>query len=348
MKLIKLGMAMLITALVFTVLIVAQNLLLPLVIAIAIWHLINLLASGFAKIKLGVFYIPRPLCFFASIATFVVLISVMVQFIGGSLDDLDSVTTTYQANLRALWERLPYSEYLPLDGLFAGLSERLDLSAILTALAVSFTGLARDGLLIVIYVSFLLVEQGNFNRKLSAFMGDPKREKSMLKIMTKIRGDIQKYISIKTMVSALTGLLSYALLKMLGINFAEIWGLLIFLLNFIPTIGSIVATLFPSLMALAQSDDGFGLFFAVLIGIGALQVVVGNILEPKIMGKSLNLSPVVILFNLALWGAIWGVPGMFLCVPLLIITTIVLAHFPKTRPIAIILSSDGQVNIAED
>ncbi|MDX1492333.1 MAG: AI-2E family transporter [Pseudohongiellaceae bacterium] len=348
MQLMKLGMALLITALVFTILIVAQDLLLPLVIAIAIWHLINLLASGFGKIPFGEYRIPRPLCFFASIMTFAFSISFVVQFVGGSLEDLGSVTTTYQANLRALWERMPYAEYLPLDGLFAGIGERLDLSTILTAVAVSFTSIASDGLLILIYVSFLLVEQGNFNRKLSALMGDPKREKSALRMLTRIKGDIQKYISIKTAVSALTGLLSYALLKLLGINFAEIWGLLIFLLNFIPTVGSIVATIFPSLMALAQSNDGFGLFFAVLIGIGALQVFVGNVLEPRIMGKSLNLSPVVILFNLALWGAIWGVPGMFLCVPFLIITTIVLAHFEKTRPIAIILSSDGQVNIAED
>lgn len=348
MQVIQIGMALLITALVFTVLIVGQDLLLPLVIAIAIWHLINLLANGIAKIPFGRFRIPRPLCFFASIMSFLFFISVVFQFISGNLEDLNTVTPTYQANLRALWERLPYSEYLPLDGLFASLSERLDLSAILTAVAVSFTSLARDGLLIVIYVSFLLVEQGNFNRKLSAFLDDPKREKSAVRVISRIKGDIQKYISIKTMVSALTGLLSYALLKALGINFAEIWGLLIFLLNFIPTIGSIVATLFPSLMALAQSNDGFGLFFAVLIGIGALQLAVGNILEPRIMGKSLNLSPVVILINLALWGTIWGVPGMFLCVPFLIIITIVLAHFPKTRPIAIILSSDGQVNIAED
>src|SRR5690606_28414174 len=153
---------------------------------------------------------------------------------------------------------------------------------------------------------------------------------------------------IKFLASAATGLLSYILLRALGINFAEIWALLIFIFNFIPTIGSIVATLFPSLMALAQSNDGFGLFFAVLLGITAIQILIGNVLEPRIVGQSLNLSPVVILFNLALWGAIWGIPGMFLCVPLLIITTIVLAHFPKTRPIAILLSSDGRLNITED
>lgn len=348
MKLIKFGMAMLITALIFTLLIVAQNLLLPLVIAIAIWYLINLLASGFARLRIGPFVLPRLVCFAASILTFLFSISMLVQFISGSLNEVSTATTAYEENLRALWAYLPFAQYMPIDGFFDNVAARLDLSAIVTSVAVSFTSIARDSLLIVIYVLFLLFEQGNFNRKLSALIPDPQQEKRVLRIVTQIKADIQKYISIKFLASATTGILSYLLLNALDINFAVIWALLIFLLNFIPTIGSIVATLFPSLMALAQSNDGFGLFFAVLFGIASLQILIGNIIEPRITGKSLNLSPVVILFNLALWGAIWGIPGMFLCVPLLIITTIVLAHFPRTRPIAILLSSDGQVNIAED
>lgn len=348
MKLMKYAMAMLIVALVFTLLIVAQRLLLPLVIAIAIWYLINLVAGGFARLHIGKVYIPRFLCFAASIFTFAFGISVLVQFVGGSFNDLGSVATTYEANLRSLWNRLPYAEYLPIEGFLQTVSDRLDLSAILTSVAVSFTSIARDSLLILIYVMFLLFEQGNFNRKLTALVGDAQQEKRLLLILEQVKADVQKYLGIKFLASALTGTLSYLLLRGLGINFAEIWGLLIFLLNFIPTIGSIVATIFPSLMALAQSNDDFGLFFTVLFGISALQVLIGNILEPRITGKSLNLSPVVILFNLALWGAIWGVPGMFLCVPLLIITTIVMSHFPKTRPIAILLSSNGHVIESED
>jgi AI-2 transport protein TqsA len=348
MELMKFASVMLIVTLVFTVLIVAQNLLLPLVIAIAIWYLINLLANGFARIRIAGFGLPRFICFLASILTFLFSISTLFQFIGGSLNELDMVASTYEANLRGLWDRLPFAQFLPIDGLLASIAQRLDLSTIVTSIAVSFTGLARDSLLILIYILFLLFEQGNFNRKLSALIADPQRERRVLRIISQIKADVQKYISIKFLTSTLTGTLSYLILRALGINFAEIWGLLIFLLNFIPTIGSIVATIFPAMMALAQTNDDFGLFFAVLIGITSLQILIGNILEPRITGKSLNISPVVILFNLALWGAIWGIPGMFLCVPLLIITTIVLAHFPKTRPIAILLSSNGQVNIAED
>ena len=130
----------------------------------------------------------------------------------------------------------------------------------------------------------------------------------------------------------------------MDVDFAGVWGLIIFLLNFIPTVGSIIATIFPALIALAQSD-GYTLFFIVLGGIGVVQLCIGNILEPRLMGSSFNLSPIVILLNLALWGYVWEIPGMFLCVPFLIIVTIILSHFPQTRPIAIILSSDGRLRV---
>jgi len=136
--------------------------------------------------------------------------------------------------------------------------------------------------------------------------------------------------------------LSYIFMKVVGVDFAEFWAVLIFLLNFIPTIGSIVATIFPSLITLVQFES-YTPFFVVLGGVTAIQVCVGNILEPRLMGNSLNLSPLVILLNLSLWGLIWGIPGMFLCVPFLVISAIVFSHVPQTRSIAILLSRDGQI-----
>jgi AI-2 transport protein TqsA len=348
MNLLPFAMGLGIVALTFVLLILGQDLLLPLVIAIAIWYLINVIADSFSRLHIRGYHLPRMLSFLAAILMFFVFISMVVQFISGSLNDVGNVTRLYEANLRTHWERLPFSDLLPVEGIAEYISAQMDITAIITALAVSFTGIAADGTLILIYVGFMLFEQKYFNAKLAAFMADPVREKRTLRILERVRADVRKYISIKLFTSALTGLLSYALLRFLQINFAELWGLLIFLLNFIPTIGSIIATIFPALIALAQSDDGFALFVVVLTCIGALQITIGNILEPRLMGASLNLSPVVILFNLALWGSIWGIPGMFLCVPLLIITTIILSHFPRTRPIAVLLSSNGHIEIAED
>jgi AI-2 transport protein TqsA len=335
-------------ALLVYVLVVGQQLFLPLVIAIVFWFLINVLANLILRIRVAGIAIPRPLCFIAAILMLFGIVGGIVQFVSGSLNDLGSVARIYEANLLAYWKSLPFTEDLPVNGFSQVLADWFDISAMVTALALTFTSLAADGVLILIYIGFLLFEQGNFPAKLSALVGNEERERRVRKIIAKVRADIQKYITIKLFTSALTGILSYLVLRLLGVNFPEVWGVLIFLLNFIPTVGSIIATLFPTMIALAQSTDGLYLALSVLVTIGSIQITIGNIIEPRLMGTSLNLSPVVILFNLALWGYIWGIAGMFLCVPFLIITTIVLSHFPKTRPIAILLSSNGQIDLPED
>ncbi|MDX1667633.1 MAG: AI-2E family transporter, partial [Saprospiraceae bacterium] len=117
---------------------------------------------------------------------------------------------------------------------------------------------------------------------------------------------------------------------------------LIFLLNFIPSIGSIVGTALPALFSLLQYQDG-SRFLLVLLSISAIQLLVGNYLDPRMLGRSLNISPFVVLFSLALWGAIWGIIGMFLSVPIMVILVIILSEFPSSRPFAILLSEKGRI-----
>ena len=155
--------------------------------------------------------------------------------------------------------------------------------------------------------------------------------------MDKINDAIISYLSVKSFVSILTGALSYFVMIAIGLDFALFWAFVIFLLNYIPSIGSIIATLFPALLALIQFDT-LTPFFIILFGVGVIQVAIGNFLEPRMMGQSLNISPLVVMLALSLWGALWGVPGMVLCVPLTVIMIIIFSEFPNTRPIAILLS----------
>ena len=140
----------------------------------------------------------------------------------------------------------------------------------------------------------------------------------------------------------MTGVLSYLVLVTVGVDFAALWGMLIFLLNFIPTIGSILAVIPPILLSLVQFK-GLTPFFIVMSSLISIQIIIGNILEPRLAGKSLNLSPLVILLSLVLWGKIWGIVGMFLCVPITVILNIVLANFESTKSIAIMLSANGKI-----
>ena len=332
--------------LIFYLLFIGKDLLLPLVIAIALWYLINVLARAFSHIAIGGFRFPMPVCLTASFLTFIFLILALINFLSSTVGDVLDVAPIYQENLTTRLENLSFVDMSEFEGqsLPQLLTTWLDIPSFLTSIASSLTGILASGGLILIYIGFLFLEQGHFTNKITALVADPNKEQDANKIINRIRDDIQKYITIKVITSSLTGILSYIILRIADVDFAGVWGLLIFLLNFIPTIGSIIATIFPALIALAQSD-GYTLFLVVLFGIGALQVCIGNILEPRLMGSSFNLSPIIILLNLALWGYIWGIPGMFLCVPFLIIVTIILSHFPQTRPMAIILSSDGRLRV---
>ena len=332
--------------LIFYLLFIGKDLLLPLVIAIALWYLINVLARAFSHIAIGGFRFPMPVCLTASFLTFIFLILALINFLSSTVGDVLDVAPIYQENLTTRLENLSFVDMSEFEGqsLPQLLTTWLDIPSFLTSIASSLTSILASGGLILIYIGFLFLEQGHFTNKITALVADPNKEQDANKIINRIRDDIQKYITIKIITSSLTGMLSYIILRIADVDFAGVWGLLIFLLNFIPTVGSIIATIFPALIALAQSD-GYTLFLVVLFGIGALQVCIGNILEPRLMGSSFNLSPIIILLNLALWGYIWGIPGMFLCVPFLIIVTIILSHFPQTRPMAIILSSDGRLRV---
>jgi len=349
MKIPSFAMTLLAVVLVFYLLVVGEALLLPLVIAIAIWYLINTLAAMFGRLQLKERELPRSVCLGLSFSTFALTLWGIGGFLGGRLEEVMRVIPVYQVNLTMRLENLPFLDMAAYQerGLMQMVTEWIDLPAYAASIASSFAGILASGGLISIYVLFLFLEQGRFDDKISALFGAGGQEGDVRKIIDRVRNDIQKYISIKMFTSSLTGLLSYLFLRAVDVDFAGVWGLVIFLLNFIPTVGSIIATIFPAMIALAQSD-GYSLFLLVLAGIGILQIGIGNILEPRLMGSSFNLSPIVILLNLGLWGYIWGIPGMFLCVPFLIILTIILSHFPQTRYISVILSSDGKLRVPAD
>jgi AI-2 transport protein TqsA len=151
---------------------------------------------------------------------------------------------------------------------------------------------------------------------------------------------IRRYVGTKVIVSAVTGVLVWVSLTLLGLPLAEVFGVLAFLLNFIPSIGSIISTLLPIPIALAEFHQD-PLRIAMVVAIpGAIQGILGNIIEPKLMGEGLNLHPVAILLALSFWGLLWGIVGMFLAAPITAAIRIVLMQFDTLRPIANLLAGE--------
>ena len=191
--------------------------------------------------------------------------------------------------------------------------------------------------LVIVYSAFLLTERGTFAAKLSAAMKNPGDAENAEAMIRDINGRIGDYLAIKTLVNIILGTISFAILWALDIDFPLFWALLIALLNYIPYFGSLLAVTFPVLLSILQFGDlKWTLLLAVLLTIA--QMVVGNILEPRLIGRRVNLSPFVVLVSLAVWSTLWGLPGALLAVPLTSMLTIVLSAFAPTRPFAILMA----------
>jgi len=330
----------------FYVLVVGKAFLVPLAVAVMIWYVINALSRSYAKLIPGISS-PNMLTTGASLISIGLFVYFAVSMVQDNINGVAEAAPQYKENFNALTNKLATRfnvENLPN---LKQLTSSVEIAPVISTLAGSFTSMISNIFLVLIYVLFLMLEQGTFKNKIAAIFPDKQKRESILSILSHTQEDIQTYLWIKTLTSTATGFISYFVLLMVGVDFAGFWAFTIFLLNFIPTVGSIIATLFPALLALIQFDT-FHQFFIVLVCVGAVQVAVGNFVEPKLMGNSLNLSPFVVMMSLTLWGSIWGIAGMFLSVPITVILLIVLAHFDKTRYLAILLSGDGNLKFAED
>ena len=195
-------------------------------------------------------------------------------------------------------------------------------------------------LLICLYVAFMMAERATLARKIQLTTGHRQLGRDLPGVMREISTSLQRYVGVKTFVSVLTAGFSYFVFLYLGLEFAETWAVLTFALNFIPAIGSIVAVLFPAAISLIQFETMMP-FLVIIFGCGTVQFVVGNILDPALLSRSLNLSALMVILALTFWSAVWGITGAFISVPLTVCILIVLSHIPALRPMAILMSQDG-------
>ena len=199
-------------------------------------------------------------------------------------------------------------------------------------------GLFTSMFVVVVFMLFLLAEVAGFERRIVSAFGAEKAA-HIHKVTSKINTAISQYIAVKTFTSLLIGLTTTGILYFFGVQYAVLWGILTFLANFVPYIGSMVAVALPILMAFVQ----FGtliipLTLLVLLTIG--QMIIGYAIEPRMIGRKLGVSPLMILLSLAFWGLLWGVPGMILSAPLIVTVKIILENIEQTRPIATMMSTD--------
>ncbi|MEL7117781.1 MAG: AI-2E family transporter [Bacteroidota bacterium] len=321
------------------ILIITKNYLIPVVLALIIWYLIRVIGQNMSRFSLynklpG--WIQYTLIFLLMFSTIIGVSELLLM----SIRNFSKVLPSYQENVEkinaSIIEQFNFDVIANLEK-YAG---EADVAAILEPIMNSLSGAVGNVVMIIIYCIFLLLEQGTFERKFRFLFKDEEKYAQAKNIMHRIDESFSKYILLKTFVSVLTGVLSYFALLLLKVDSPVLWSFLIFLLNYIPSIGSLLATAFPVIVAMLQYGEVMPGIYVLLV-VGAIQLVVGNFIDPKLMGDSLNISSLVVLLALVVWGAIWGVLGMVLSVPITVMLIIIFSNFEATRPIAILLSSNG-------
>ena len=219
---------------------------------------------------------------------------------------------------------------------------RTNMQRLIGSIIASIFSIIVSILVMVLYASFLLIEQRSFSTKIDNLSSDPRNIARIRQLTTDINARIGAYLALKTFIGILLGAISWMVMAYVGLEFAALWAILIVLLNYVPYIGSFLSVLFPVIMAIVQFFD-LNEVLAVLLPLTVVQFLIGNFLDPYLMGNSLNLSPFVILVSLTVWSGLWGIPGAFLAVPITAVMAIVFSEFSGTRPLAVLLSRNGQL-----
>ena len=264
-----------------------------------------------------------------AILTLAIIYSVANIFIAtitdiiGQLDFLINQLTQKFIIIGELISKIPYLQ-LDTEVLLDGISSLLNRNLLTSSASSLLKGAGNFGssfLMFTLYFLFLLPGLSRYQTYISYVGGD---NKSLLDDIKTLQKNISTYMGIKTILSLATGILAGFFCQLMGLKFAFFWGFMTLVLNFIPSIGSIIATLIPSLFALVQFDS-FKYILLLFLLLAGTQIIIGNFIDPRIIGYRLRLNTVTVLFGLVFWGVIWGIPGMLLSVPLMVTLKLLLA-----------------------
>lgn len=333
--------ALIATIAVVWLLIIGKDLVLPLVIASLLFYILLMVTRRINRIKIGTWQPPVWLSSLMAIGSAMMAIFLLFRLAAGSIFKVVQQAPAYQEKMNALLQQA--TEFLAHYNIdTTNLFDAVSIPSLLGGVADTFTSFTQYATMIVIYTLFIAMEYPSFDRKLKAIYPKEKDYSNACEVLANITQDVGKYLRIKSLMSFFTGVFSLGVLTLAGISYAPFWGVVIFALNFIPTVGSILAIIMVVPVVILQLGIGTGSIVTTVALIG-IQLLIGNLIEPRLMGKSLNLSPLVILLSLAFWGTIWGPIGALLCVPLMVILNITLSKFEHTRSLAILLSQEGRI-----
>jgi len=316
-----------------------SSILKPFFVAVFLSILLDPLVEWLRKIKIpkGIAVLIVLLLTFA----FLFLLGVMVY---ASFSSFSNELPKYEAKFTTMFQHILQWFNIPLEDLNSYLNN-VDWRRAITGLSLpsyissgigSFFQFLANVFIVLLFMIYILLGRDSFYDRVRRAFESQGTDRVMVTVKN-INDQIQEYLIVKTIISLLTGVLATVVLLAFGVDFALVWGMLTFMLNFIPNIGSTIATLPPILLALLQFDSLMRPLW-ITISLLVIQMTMGNFVEPKFLGKRLDLSPLVVILFLIFWGYLWGIVGMILAVPIAATIKIVTENIKPLRPISVFMS----------
>jgi len=337
--------ALVLTSLIGWLCIIGKSIIVPILIGIITVYLFVAAADALQKVPLfkNLSRIIRrviTLIFFTAI--FVALTLFVVQNAQSISATVPLYANNFETLLIQILNSLGIEGAVDWDVIITKASETVSITSIMEYLVSAVYSFGTVLVTALLYAIFLATELDDLPNKTRKAFSKDKQAENAIDLTHRINARIADYLGAKTLVNVILGAISLVILLILGVEYALFWALLIALFNYIPYIGSVIGVIFPVMMAFLQTGSWLSGVIA-FITLMAAQIYVGSFLEPKMLGRSVNLSPFVVLLALSFWVVIWGSVGAILAVPLTAVIMIILSEIPSARPIAIMMSEKGDI-----
>ncbi|RAK67337.1 AI-2E family transporter [Phenylobacterium kunshanense] len=268
-------------------------------------------------------------------------------FVADNATNFATQLVAYAPKLNGIIARLAGMVGMDVPPTITQLIQQADPASHLGQVARGLQTFASTAAFVLVYLGFILASRRGWERKAVSLFGARDERQEAVAAFLRIRNGVEQYLWVQTVTGLMIAVASWIAMAAVGLDNAVFWAILIFIASYIPVVGGIVAVALPPIFAILQFDT---LWQAVVL-FGVLQAItmfVGNIIQPRMQGRSLNMDPIVLLLALAFWSAVWGLPGAFLSTPLTTVMMVILAQFPGTRWIAVLLSEDGDPGPSRD
>lgn len=322
---------------------IGRGFLIPLAITLLLYILSSAMVDRFCNTQVFGWNPPRWLAKLASVGTILFAIVLLAATLAESADDVREALPKYEERLSAI--TLQVSLYVGpgvIDAIRGALSN-LDVRSFISAAADQIAGTLSILTLVALYLVFLMSEETKWAQKIPRLASSDEGAQHLSKALLRITEGVKQYMWVNALMSALSATVAFLIFMLIDLDFAPLLALIVFVVGFIPNIGAFIGIILPSLVALIQFDS-FVPFFIVLVGYGLVDQFIGNVVQPSMQGRSLNVSTFMVMVFLTFWATIWGGIGAFLAIPMMFVILVICSEIPATRWIAVLLSSDGNLD----